>query len=293
MSTIGLVGLGLVGKAVAGRLTAAGHDVIGCDTVESARDAARGMGVHVVDSPSRVMAECGTVLLSLPDSAAVTQVLWGPGGLAETVRPNVTVVDTTTTRPSETVEHGRRLGEKGVRFVDAALVGSSREIEAGEAVALVGDTEEAADYAPLLRLFSKRVVFFGQCGQGHRAKLVVNLVLGLNRLVLAEGLSLAEASGLDARHVLDMLKGSAAYSRVMDVKGDRMLTGDFEPAARLAQHAKDVGLILELAGESGAAVPASELHASILQHAIDAGWGALDNSAVINVYREDGEGDGR
>jgi 3-hydroxyisobutyrate dehydrogenase-like beta-hydroxyacid dehydrogenase len=169
--------------------------------------------------------------------------------------------------------------------VDVPLVGSSREIGEGKAVALVGDTEERADYRPVIEACAERIYFLADPGQGHRAKLVVNLVLGLNRLVLAEGLSLAEKAGMDTGQVLDILRNSAAYSRAMDTKGDKMVQRDFEPAARLAQHAKDVGLILELAAEVGARAPVSELHAGVLAAAIEAGLGALDNSAVIEVIR--------
>jgi 3-hydroxyisobutyrate dehydrogenase-like beta-hydroxyacid dehydrogenase len=103
--------------------------------------------------------------------------------------------------------------------------------------------------------------------------------------VLSEGLGLAHRSDLDLAQTLEILKASAAYSEVMDTHGQVMLSHDFtRPAARLAQHAKDVGLILELATEKGARVPMSELHKSLLQEAIAANWGALDNSAVFNLF---------
>ena len=195
------------------------------------------------------------------------------------------MIDTTTSNPKETVRHFHRLAGKQVRFVDCPLVGSSQEIGDGQGVAIVGDLEAAADYAPLLRTFAKDVFFLGAPGRGHTAKLVVNLVLGLNRIVLSEGLGLAKRCDLDLAQTLEILKASAAYSEVMDTQGAVMLSQDFSrPVARLAQHAKDVGLILELAAGSGARVPLSELHDSLLQEAIAADWGALDNSAVINLF---------
>jgi 3-hydroxyisobutyrate dehydrogenase-like beta-hydroxyacid dehydrogenase len=116
-------------------------------------------------------------------------------------------------------------------------------------------------------------------------KLVVNLILGLNRAVLAEGLSLAEALGLDPQRVLEILRASAAYSKVMDTKGQKMLTRDYEPQARLSQHLKDVRLILETGGRTGAALPLSLLHRELLERAEAAGLGDADNSAVIEVFR--------
>lgn len=286
---VGLVGLGLVGKALAHRLIAAGYRVVGFDTAPEACDAAQTMGVEVVGTVQETAQRAlRVVLLSLPDSTAVEDVLWGCGKLGEAVSPGVIILDTTTTHPRDTVSHSRRLTAKEVRFVDAPLVGSSQEIAQGKAVALLGDAEAAAqDYAEVVRSFSERIFFMGDRGNGHRAKLVVNLVLGLNRLVLAEGLGLAARTGLDLRLVLDVLKSSAAYSRIMDTKGERMLSGDFQPAARLAQHAKDVGLIRELAQEVGARVPVSDLHARMLADLIASGHGALDNAAVIKAYLDE------
>ena len=133
--------------------------------------------------------------------------------------------------------------------------------------------------------FPSRCSISAAVGRGHTAKLVVNLVLGLHRIVLSEGLGLAHRCELDLGQALTILKASAAYSEVMDTQGEVMLSRDFaRPVARLAQHAKDVGLILELAKATGARVPMSEMHKELLQEATEAGWGDLDNSAVIDLF---------
>ena len=110
---------------------------------------------------------------------------------------------------------------------------------------------------PLFRLFARRWFHVGPWGSGARTKLVVNLVLGLNRAVLAEGLAFARRCGLDPAAVLEMLQSGAAYSRVMDAKGRKMIDGDFTPEAKLAQHLKDVRLILAEGDRTGAALPLS------------------------------------
>ena len=115
-------------------------------------------------------------------------------------------------------------------------------------------------------------------------KLVVNLVLGLNRAVLAEGLSFAQATGVAPAKALEVLKASPAYSTVMDTKGEKMLTGDFTPQARLRQHLKDVNLILESAAASAANTPLSEWHAETLQALVDQGHGDDDNSSIIRAF---------
>ena len=114
-------------------------------------------------------------------------------------------------------------------------------------------------------------------------KLVTNLVLGLNRAALAEGLVLAEELGVDGKQAFDVLRRSMAYSRIMDTKGEKMLTRDFTPQARLSQHLKDVRLIL---ASSRMPLPLSEAHRALLEKAEALGFGGADNSAVISAYAE-------
>ena len=111
----------------------------------------------------------------------------------------------------------------------------------------------------------------------------MHLVLGLNRLVLAEGLLLGKKAGVNLETLLGVLKGGAAYSKAMDQKGNKMVHEDFEPEARLAQHLKDVGLILDMGMKHDTKLPISSLHADILRAGVEAGYGEQDNSAVIKA----------
>ena len=115
-------------------------------------------------------------------------------------------------------------------------------------------------------------------------KLVVNLALGLNRAVLAETLSFARACEVSPTDALEVLKAGAAYSRVMDDKGDKMLHHDFTVEARLSQHLKDVRLILEAAARKHAKTPLSTVHRQLLESLEKSGYGDADNSAIIMAY---------
>jgi 3-hydroxyisobutyrate dehydrogenase-like beta-hydroxyacid dehydrogenase len=116
-------------------------------------------------------------------------------------------------------------------------------------------------------------------------KLITNLVLGVNRAALAEGLALAERMGIDGGKALEVLKGSAAYSRQMDTKGQKMLDRDYSVQARLSQHLKDVRLILAEAQHAGIETPLVDAHRRMLELAETLGWGDADNSAVIEALR--------
>lgn len=280
--TVGLIGLGLVGTALAERWRAAGWTVIGYDIAEKQRDALQQLGGNVAESAHAVFDIVDRIVLSLPTSDIAAAVL-------ESVTVSLagkTIIDTTTGEPDAMAALGRSVAERGGRYLDATIAGSSAQIRSGEVLVLVGgEADVIADCDPLFRTFAKDVFPVGACGAGARMKLVVNLVLGLHRAVLAEGLAFAERTGVDPRRALEVLRAGPTYSRVMDTKGEKMLAGDFTPQARLAQHLKDVRLILSTGAAAEAVLPLSTLHAELLAGLVAQGAGELDNSAIIQAFR--------
>lgn len=281
MADVGLIGVGLVGSALAVRFRAAGLSVVGYDQRPEARVALVAAGGDAAESALGVAAAASVIVLSLPDSDAVEAVV-GQIGPALSGR---TVVDTTTGDPDRTAALGERLKSLGVDYLDATIVGSSRLVREGQAVVVAGGEPDVyRRCAGLLDTFASHEFHVGPWGSGARMKLVVNLVLGLNRAVLAEGLAFARASGFDPALALDVLKSGAAYARVMDAKGRKMIDGDFAPEARLSQHHKDVRLILESAARAGRDLPLSRLHDQLLAGLEGRGLGGLDNSAIMRAY---------
>jgi 3-hydroxyisobutyrate dehydrogenase-like beta-hydroxyacid dehydrogenase len=281
--TIGLIGAGLMGKALAERLCAAGFPVMAWDR-DSARLAEATMpGVEAAEGAGKVAARCRRVIFSLPDSHVVSSVL---AELENAWNADAIVVDTSTGEPAEAVRFSTTLAARGVTYLDATISGSSEQLRQGAALCMVGGEASAfAACAGLWEAFGRQTMHVGPSGAGAQLKLVTNLVLGLNRAALAEGLVLAEAMGLDRELTLRVLQASAAYSRIMDAKGAKMITGDFQPAARLSQHLKDVRLMLHAATDAEIALPLSETHCRLLERAEAAGWGDLDNSAIIKVLQ--------
>ena len=150
---------------------------------------------------------------------------------------------------------------------------------------MVGGPEESFDACgDLFQALARQTIHTGPCGSGAQMKLVTNLVLGLNRAVLAEGLSFAKSIGVEPRQALEVLMAGPAFSRVMETKGEKMLTRDFTPQARLTQHHKDVKLILKEAARANIELPLSKLHEVLLARLVAAGDGDLDNSAIIKAF---------
>ncbi len=285
-ASIGLIGAGLLGSAIAQRLMLAGRAVTGFDISEPCRTRLRELGGQVTDNSADVFRQCRIVFLSLPDGDVVQRLIDDTGNAID----RHLIIDTTTCAPETSRLLGSRLAECGTRYLDATVVGSSVQAQSGETVMLVGGEREAFELVlPLLQALSSKLFHTGTTGSGATAKLIVNLVLGLNRAVLAEGLSLARSCGVDLSQMLQILKCGAAYSRVMDTKGQKMLTGDFTPQARLDQHWKDVRLILELGRRHKAALPLSQVHDALLERASAMGFGASDNCAVIRAFDDNHE----
>jgi 3-hydroxyisobutyrate dehydrogenase-like beta-hydroxyacid dehydrogenase len=265
--TIGIIGMGLMGTALM-RMTGAsrGWDI----------DASRCVNASTVNE---VFEHCDVVFLCLPNSDIVRSVLQ-----AASLKPGLILIDTTTGDPAEMAALGAELADKGVHYLDATISGSSAQLLQRDVLVIVGG--EAAVFEQCHALFAKfarETIHVGPCGNGAKMKLVTNLVLGLNRAALAEGLAFAWDLDLNPVETLDVLRRSMAYSRIMDTKGEKMITQDFTPQAKLSQHLKDVRLMLST---SSIPLPLSETHRQLLEKAESLGFGDADNSAVIKALLE-------
>ena len=278
--TIGLIGLVLMGTALAERLLEHGLRVTVWNRTRKKSVPLIARGAEWSDNP---LADCRRVIISLYTTDVVEAVLAEhDAGLHE----GQILIDTTTGESVQTAALGARLAARGVRYLDAPVSGSSQQTRAGEATVMVGgDDATFAECMDLWRVMGRKVFHVGPCGSASRMKLISNLVLGLNRAALAEGLAFAEALGVSPAAALEVMAGSHAYSRAMDVKGRKMVERDFSVQARLSQHLKDVRLMLDAARAAGLTLPLTETHRLLMEQAQAAGLGDQDNSAIIEVLR--------
>jgi 3-hydroxyisobutyrate dehydrogenase-like beta-hydroxyacid dehydrogenase len=285
MKDIGLIGLGLVGQALAQRLLAAGFSVHGFDLRAEARDALVAAGGRDA-SIAEMAAMCECVVLAVFDTRDVVGVV---ASLREaTPRKTRTIIDCSTGDPEALTRLAAQLREEGIAFLEGPLSGSSQQIAAGEATQLLGgEAEDIAGAAVVLDAITRKRVHVGPAGMAAKAKLATNLVLGLNRAVLAEGMAFAESLGIAPDKFLALVLATPARSAAAEVKGPLMASGNFEPQSRIRQHLKDVGLMLEAARAAGQPLPLSETHAQLMRASVAAGDGDLDNAAIIRQWRRD------
>ena len=277
---IGVIGLGLMGAALAERLLKHGYHVVVWNRTREKSQALVARGAEWSDNP---LTACDRVIISLYTTDVVEAVL---GQMDSGLHADQILLDTTTGDPVRTAALGARLAGRGVRYLDAPISGSSEQTRRGEATVLVGgDRATFEACADLWRVMGAKTIHVGPCGCAAKMKLITNLVLGLNRAALAEGLAFAEAIGIAPAAALEVMAGSMAYSRAMDAKGRKMIEHDFTAQARLSQHLKDVRLMLQAAGEAGMPLPLADTHRRLMEQAEAAGLGELDNSAIIEVLR--------
>ena len=297
---IGLLGLGLVGTALALRLKLRGFTVLGFDSSAAARVAFQASGFQVADSIAQVAQNATCVLLAVFDSQGVLDVVEGPMGLvaggwgentytnadSDARKPPHMIIDCSTGSPELLAALAARLQRLGIDFIEAPLSGSSQQIASGEATLLLGGETNVIERAhKVLDAIAPARFHMGGAGMGAKAKLATNLVLGLNRAVLAEGMVFAKALGIEPARFLQLVQNSPARSGAAEAKGDLMVRtlsdSEVPVQSRIRQHLKDVDLMLSAARASNQGLPLSEAHAALMREAVQAGDGDLDNAAIV------------
>jgi 3-hydroxyisobutyrate dehydrogenase-like beta-hydroxyacid dehydrogenase len=278
---VGVIGLGLMGEVYVRRLVAAGFTVIGFDVDPTKNARLANLGAQA-GTLADIAEKCEPIVVAVFNTEQVEDVV--ERALIPAASGKIVLV-TSTCDPDRIAALGARVGDK-LRFLETPVSGTSEQVRQGDGVGLIGgEAKIAAEAAPVLDALFAKSFHIGKVGDGGRAKLAVNLILGLNRLALAEGLVFAARLGLDPAAFLDVARRSAAASQVMDTKGPKMIGGDFAPEGRVRQTLKDTQLMLDQARKAGQQLPLLQIHADVLQACVRHGDSEQDNSIVIEEIR--------
>ncbi len=286
--TVGLIGIGLMGAALARRLLDAGYQVVGFDVDAARREALGEMGGEPVGSVAEVARRAPLTLIAVMTIAQVEDVVEGKGGLIESAVAGTQpmALCTSTCDPGRVEALAERAAARGFIFLDTPVSGTSKQVLEGDGFGLIAGDKQAADSAAaIIKVIYPRSQYLGPAGNGSKTKLAINHILGLNRIALAEGLVFAETMGLDLTSFLAAARQSAAYSQIMDVKGGKMVAGDFEPVGRLVQHLKDIRAMLPEAESRGQELPFLSLLHDVVEAGVSHGDGGRDNSIAIEEIR--------
>ncbi len=273
---VGIFGLGLIGIALAERLLASGHDVIGFDP-----DPERGKLLGEMGGRSAASADiwgADIILSAVFNTDQLAEIINdAPDGAAKVL------VTMSTCDPDVVAMLAEMARSKSLTLIEAPISGTSKQVREGTALLLLaGDAEGLDVFEQVAGAISSGRRRVGKIGDGNRTKLAINLILGLNRAAVAEGLVFAEALGLDPAVFLETAKASAAASNVMLAKGPSMVARDFAPLGRITQSRKDFELIRDTAARVGSGgLPLVARYLDLMRDAENAGEGDFDNAGVL------------
>jgi 3-hydroxyisobutyrate dehydrogenase len=287
MERIGFVGLGTMGASMAANLLRAGAPVTVWNRTPGKAGALVSMGAGEASSPAEVAANSDITVTCVSDTPDVEAVLFGAGGVVGGAHAGHLVIDCSTISPEATREFGRRLAEQGIAMVDAPVSGGSEGARLGTLTMFVGGEPADVDRAkPVLEAMGKTITHLGPLGSGQAGKAVNQVILGGAYLGLAEGLILGMKAGLDPTPLVAALSGGSAQSWALTNRSGNMIADEYPLGFRLSLHRKDLGIALEMAGETGVMLPLGMLVAALEDRLLAAGHGDEDMSVIARAIRE-------
>jgi 2-hydroxy-3-oxopropionate reductase len=282
---VGFVGLGSMGRPMARNLVRAGHRVVVWSRRPEPSAELAAAGATVAPTPAELARAASVVLTMLPDLPQVEEVLSREDGLLRGMRRGSVLVVMGTVAPEGVRELGERLRrDSGVALVDAPVSGGDVGAEQATLSIMVGGrAEEVARVRPFFEAMGTTVEHLGPLGAGQLTKACNQIVVAATLTALSEALVLARKGGLDPRQVLGVLAGGLAGSRVLEVKGEKLLDHDFRPGGAARFQYKDLGFALDAARAAGVALPLTALVDQLFGAACWSGLGDEDHSVVLRV----------
>jgi 3-hydroxyisobutyrate dehydrogenase-like beta-hydroxyacid dehydrogenase len=285
MAKLGFLGLGLMGYPMARNLLRAGHRVaLWSNTLSKVKQLADAEKGIACDSPKQVAEQSDFIFLCVGNTKMSEDVLMGENGVIEGALSGTVVANASTIAPSASREIGRKLGSKGIHYLDAPCTGSTSGATGGTLTFMIGGNREVFDKTkPFLEAMGRQFYYCGQSGSGLEAKLTQNLILSNIMQAFNEGIVLSTKAGIDPELMLEILNNSAAKSGLISYKAPFVFKRDFTTNFSTKWMHKDVGLALDSAQEQGVPLPLTSLTHQMFQAAISEGYGDLDMCSTIQV----------
>src|SRR5256885_1489784 len=282
---VGIVGVGLLGSAVSGVLLDAGHPLVVHDVVADKASVLVARGARAVRSAAEVARNARVVFTVLPTLESVEEAIAGAGGVLAGATKDTVIVQMSTISPDLAVRMEEAARAAGAALLDAPVSGTSAMVARRDCVITVGGDAKAFDKCrPILEALARKVFHVGACGMGSYVKLVTNLIMGLNGVVLAEGLTLARRAGVDPSQMLEVLRHGAAASKILEVRGPLMVDGRFDAMMKVDLFLKDIRLMLEAAQALHVPLPLTGAMQQLYTAAFAAGQAKDDLASIVRVY---------
>jgi 3-hydroxyisobutyrate dehydrogenase-like beta-hydroxyacid dehydrogenase len=282
---IGIIGVGLLGSAVGSRLLQGKFKVKGYDTRPAQLKLLQAQGLIAAGSLAELAVDSDAVFTILPSLEAIETTILGRGGLVETAPRDCTLIQMSTISPELTRRLAAAALASGLGFLDAPMSGTSAMVERGDCTIFVaGDRARVQACQPLFDAIAKKTHYVGDAGMASLAKLATNLLVGLNTAALAEALVLGAKGGLAPAHLVEILKGSAGDSKMLEVRGPLMVSHRFDAQMKIDLFLKDFKLMLEEGLRLGVPLPLTSVTQQLTTATATAGRGNEDLAAIVTTF---------
>jgi 2-hydroxy-3-oxopropionate reductase len=287
MKTVGYIGLGLMGKSMARNILKAGFPLVVHNRSRGSVQELVAEGAKEAFNPAEVAAQCDVVFTNLPDSPDVELVALGENGVIESARPGLIFVDNSTIKPATARLIAEKLGEKGVRCLDAPVSGGDIGAKNGTLTIMVGGPADALEEIySILEAMGKSITHVGEAGAGQIAKAANQIMVAAQMVAMGELLVFAQKAGADPQKVIQAIRGGAAQCWTLDTKPPRLFAGNRQPGFKAYMQAKDMNIVMETARAYGVPVPAAAVHTQLFNAMLENGMAELDNSAVVGILEK-------
>ncbi|WP_298188686.1 2-hydroxy-3-oxopropionate reductase [uncultured Pseudomonas sp.] len=282
MAKIGFIGTGIMGKPMAQNLLKAGHSIILSEHHETAPADLVAAGAIALANPREVAQEAEFIIVMVPDTPHVEDVLFSKNGVAEGTAAGKVVIDMSSISPTATKVFAEKIKATGAAYLDAPVSGGEVGAKAATLSIMVGGCPKAFERAlPLFQAMGKNITHVGGSGDGQTAKVANQIIVALNIQAVAEALLFAAKNGADPAKVREALMGGFAGSKILEVHGERMIKGTFDPGFRINLHQKDLNLALAGARELGINLPNTANAQQVFSTCAAIGGSNWDHSALI------------
>jgi 3-hydroxyisobutyrate dehydrogenase-like beta-hydroxyacid dehydrogenase len=283
---VGFIGLGIMGSRQAANLRRAGFELTVYNRTRATAEAwAAEHGGAVADTPAEVAAASDILITMVVDGAQVEEAVLGQTGAAAGARDGALFIDMSTIAPADSRRIGRALAERGIRFMDAPVTGSSPKAQDGTLTIMAGGSrEDFARAEPLFAAMGELVVHVGELGQGEMVKLINNAVAAANTATVAQALLVAKATGVDLDALVQVMGAGSGASAMLALKAGPMRAHDYSTLFKLEHMLKDVRLCLEEGQRAGVPFPSAAAAREALTAAAGRGLGEQDFAAVLEAY---------
>lgn len=284
MLKVGYIGLGLMGKSMARNILKAGFPLVVHNRSQQAVEELVAEGARPARSPQEVAKQVDVVFTNLPDSPDVEQVALGDAGIIEGAHRTLIYVDNSTIKPATSRLIAEKLGGKEVACLDAPVSGGDIGAKQGTLAVMVGGPIEALETVrPILEAVGKTITHVGEAGAGQIAKAANQIMVAAQMVAMGELLVFAKKAGADPRKVVTAIQGGAAQCWTLDVKPDRLFSGNRNPGFKAYMQAKDLGIVMDTARQYGIPLVSASIHNQLYNAMLEMDMSELDNSAVIGV----------